>query len=190
MTTAVEPGQRTRLLEAMARVVGEKGYAAATVADAVRAARVSRGTFYALFDSKEQCFLDAYRHGVDTAIARIEDAVHAEPGDWRAKLRAAIRSYLATLVADPRFARAHLFEVHAAGPAAGALRDATIGRFADRYRASFAAAGGDVPSDPALFVLSAGVDQLICAHAREHGIDALLDLEDTLVDCAMQLGGA
>ena len=30
-----------------------------------RVARVSRGTFYALFASKEQCFLEAYRHGVD-----------------------------------------------------------------------------------------------------------------------------
>ncbi|HEY8583412.1 MAG TPA: TetR/AcrR family transcriptional regulator [Capillimicrobium sp.] len=190
MTTDVEPRQRTRLLEAMAHVVGERGYATATVADAVRAARVSRGTFYALFDSKEQCFLESYRHGVDVAIARVDAAVQAEAGDWRAKLRAAMRAYLANLVADPRFARAHLFEIHAAGPAAGAARDATIRRFAERYRASFDAAGAAVPSDAALFVLSAGIDQLVCAHVREHGIEQLPSLEDTLVDCATQLGGA
>ena len=190
MTTTVEPAQRTRLLEAMAHVVGERGYATATVADAVRAARVSRGTFYALFDSKEQCFLESYRHGVDVAVDTIETAVRAEPGDWRSKLRAAMRAYLGRLVADPRFARAHLFEIHAAGPAAGAARDATIRRFAARYRATFAAAGAAVPSDAALFVLSAGIDQLICAHVREHGVQDLLALEDTLVDCATQLGGA
>ena len=37
--------QRAKLLDAMVRVVAEKGYEAATVADAVRAARVSRKTF-------------------------------------------------------------------------------------------------------------------------------------------------
>jgi AcrR family transcriptional regulator len=182
--------QRARLLEAMTAVVGEKGYAAATVADAVRAARVSRGTFYALFDSKEACFLEGYRHGVDVLDARIEDAVRATDGDWRDKLRAGLRAYLAQLDADPRFARAHLFEIHVAGPAAGAARDDTIRRFAQRYRASFAAAGGParVPSDDALFVLSAGVDQLVCAHMRAGG--AAAELEDTLVDTATTLGGA
>jgi AcrR family transcriptional regulator len=189
MPTLVQPQQRTRLLEAMAHVVGEKGYAAATVADAVRGARVSRGTFYALFPSKEACFLDSYRHRVDVVIERIEAAVHSAPGDWRAKLRAAIRAYLVTLQEDPRFARAHLFEIHAAGAEAGELRDDTIRRFARRYGRSFGAAGGRVPSDAALFILTAGVDQLVCAHVRENGADDLASLEETLVDCAIQLGG-
>jgi len=181
--------QRARLLEAMTLAVGEKGYAAATVADAVRGARVSRGTFYALFDSKEACFLEAYRHGIDVLVARLDAAVRATPGDWRAKLRAAVRAYLAALDAEPRFARAHLFEIHVAGPAAGVERDATIARFARRYRASFAAAGHPerVPSDDALFVLSAGIDQLVCARIRQGGRAA--ELEDTIVDIATTLGG-
>jgi len=180
--------QRARLLEAMTRIVGEKGYAAATVADTVRAARVSRGTFYAQFASKEACFLEAYRHGVDVLVERIELAVRAEPGDWRAKLRAAMRAYLAELEADPSFARAHLFEIHVAGPAAGAARDATLRRFAERYKATFsAAAGGAIPkSDDALFALAAGIDQLVCARVRAGA--AVPALEDALVDCALQLG--
>ena len=56
--------QRARLVEGMIQAVAEKGYAAATVADAVRAARVSRGTFYAQFASKEECLLEAYRYGI------------------------------------------------------------------------------------------------------------------------------
>src|SRR3954453_7441701 len=97
--------QRARLLDAMIDVGAEKGYAAATVADAVRAARVSRGTFYALFASKEECFLEAYRHGVDVLVGRIRAAVRAERGDWVARLRAALGTYLRTLVDEPRFAR-------------------------------------------------------------------------------------
>lgn len=185
---ARDGAQRARLLEAMTQVVGEKGYAAATVADAVKRARVSRGTFYALFASKEECFLEAYRHGVDVLDAKLDDAVQATAGDWRDKLRAAMRAYLETLDAEPRFARAHLFEIHVAGPTAGAARDATIRRFARRYRATFAATGSKAqgPSDDALFVLSAGVDQLVCAHMRGGG--RAVELEDTLVDTATTLG--
>ena len=44
-----------------------------------------------------------------------------------------------------------------------------------------------MPSDDALFVLSAGIDQLVCAHMREGGRAA--ELEDALVDIATTLGG-
>ena len=53
------------------QAVAEKGYAAATVADAVRLARVSRGTFYALFDSKEACLAAAYRPRLEVLEERI-----------------------------------------------------------------------------------------------------------------------
>jgi AcrR family transcriptional regulator len=181
--------QRARLLEAMTQVVGTKGYASATVADAVRAARVSRSTFYALFESKEACFVEAYGHGVDVLVERLDAAVAAEHGDWRAKLRAAMRSYLAVLHAEPRFARVHLFEIHAAGTVAAAARDAAIRRFAQRYRATFAAAGSPaaVVSDDALFVLAAGIGQLVWSQYAAGA--ALPALEDTLVDVALALGG-
>jgi Bacterial regulatory proteins, tetR family len=114
--------QRARLVEGMIQAVAEKGYAAATVADAVRAARVSRGTFYTLFASKEECFLEAYKYGIDVIVDRIRVAIRAERGDWVARLRTGLRAYLETLAGEPRFARTHLFEVHAAGPRAGAER--------------------------------------------------------------------
>jgi AcrR family transcriptional regulator len=184
--------QRARLLEAMTRVVADKGYASATVADAVRAARVSRGTFYELFASKEDCFVEGYLHGVDVLDERIRAAVRAGDGDWRTGLHAGLRAYLQHLAGEPRFARAHLFEIHAAGPRAGEARDATLRRFADRYRASFEAAaqerpGVRIPSDAALFVLSAGVDQLVCARVREGALDRLPELEDELVTTAVAL---
>lgn len=184
--------QRARLLEGMVQAVADKGYAAATVADAVRAARVSRGTFYAEFASKEACFLEAYRHGVEVLDAEVERAVRDEPGDWRARLRAGLRATLESLAAEPRFARIWLLEIHAAGPVAQAERDATLRRFAARYGASFEAARAEdpsraVPGDPALFVLAAGVDQLICAHVREGALDRLADLTDTLLTCAVAL---
>jgi AcrR family transcriptional regulator len=184
--------QRARLVEGMIQAVAEKGYTAATVADAVRAARVSRGTFYAEFASKEECFLEAYRFGIDVLVARIRDAVRAEEGDWQARLSVGLRAYLETLSGEPRFARTHLFEVHLAGARAGAERDAAIARFAERYKASFRAAREQrpelrIPSDAALFILAAGVDQLVAARIRAGEIDHLPDLTDELTRTAVAL---
>jgi AcrR family transcriptional regulator len=192
---AEQAPQRARLLDAMIDVVADKGYAAATVADAVRAARVSRGTFYALFASKEACFIEAYRRGVDNLDAHIERAVHDEAGDWRARLRAGLRCYLERMAAEPRLARTWLLELHVAGPVAQAERDATLRRFADRYRRSFEAALGErddlaMPSDDALFMLAAGVDQLVCARVRAGELERLPDLTESLLTCAVaQLEG-
>ncbi|MDX6729895.1 MAG: hypothetical protein QOK49_4700, partial [Baekduia sp.] len=109
----VRGSQRARLVEGMIQAVAEKGYTAATVADAVRAARVSRGTFYAQFASKEECFLEAYRYGIDVMVERIRAALRAQAddADWVTRLRTGLRAYLETLSGEPRFARTHLFEV-------------------------------------------------------------------------------
>jgi AcrR family transcriptional regulator len=192
---AEQAPQRARLLDAMIDVVAEKGYAAATVADAVRAARVSRGTFYALFVSKEACFIEAYRRSVDELVTRIEHAVRDEQGDWRARLGAGLRAYLERLAEEPRLARIWLLEMHVAGPVAQAERDATLRHFADRYRRSFEAALAErddleMPSDDALFMLAAGVDQLVCARVRADEVERLPELTESLLTCAVaQLEG-
>jgi AcrR family transcriptional regulator len=182
---AARGSQRARLIEGMIQAVAEKGYAAATVADAVRAARVSRGTFYAEFASKEECFLEAYRFGIDVFVERVRAAIRAEQGGWQHRLRTALRVYLETLAGEPRFARTHLIEIHVAGPRAAEERDAALRRFAARYRASFRAALEErpqlrMPSDDALFILAAGVDQLVCSRVRAGELARLPDLTDEL----------
>src|SRR3954468_994965 len=101
--------QRAKVLDAMVRAVAEKGYASATVADAVRLARVSRGTFYAEFDSKEACLAAAYRLGAEVAERRVAEAVRGA-ADWGDELRLGIRAYLRALEEDPTFARVYLLE--------------------------------------------------------------------------------
>jgi len=171
--------QRAKLLDAMVRVVAEKGYEAATVADAVREARVSRGTFYELFESKEACLAAAYRLGLDVLAARVSEAVESA-NNWRDELRLGIRAYLHTFDEEPLFARVYLLEwapVHAE-------RDAAIRRFARRYGATFTHGGVEVPNE-ALFLLAAGVHELTCAHVRAGG--RATDLEEVLVGCAVRL---
>jgi AcrR family transcriptional regulator len=174
-----ERPQRAKLLDAMVRVVAEKGYEAATVADAVKLARVSRGTFYELFESKEACLAAAYRLGQEVLADRVSEAVRGAE-DWRQELRLGLRAYLQTFDEEPLFARVYLLEwapVHAE-------RDAAVRRFARRYGISFERAGVKVPQR-ALYVLAAGVHELARAHVRAGG--KATDLEDVLVGCAVRL---
>jgi AcrR family transcriptional regulator len=182
--------QRARLLEAVTRVVADRGYAAATVTDIVRAAGVSRSTFYELFEGKEACFLDAYRHGVAVLLERVRQAVHEAGGaGWRAQLRAGVRAYLRTLAAEPVFARAYVLELVTAGPTALDAHQEAMRQFADRYRASFEQARAEQPElrEPhpdALIVLCAGTEHLIADRVRADRADALGELEDVFCDCA------
>ena len=85
--SVVSDSQRARLLEAMAQVVSSEGYAATTVSDVVRSAGVSRSTFYELFESKEQCFVEAYRHGIDVLFEEIRCASRSVgDADWEGQL--------------------------------------------------------------------------------------------------------
>jgi AcrR family transcriptional regulator len=175
--------QRARILDAVAWVVADKGYVACTVADIVRAAGVSRSTFYELFAGKQACFLEAYRHGVDVLDDRVSAAVRgADSGDWRAQLRAGIAAWLDTLRAEPRFARTYLLEIAAAGPAARQARADALRRFAVRYRAT-AEQAGHRPGLDVLLIVSAGSEQLAAEHVRLGRADELMALVDPVYAC-------
>ena len=155
-----ESAQRAKVLEGMLRAVAEKGFAAATVADAVRLARVSRGTFYALFDSKEACLASAYRLGCEVLEARITAAVR-DAADWREELRARA----ARLPADARGGpAASPASTCSSGDGRGGRARGDAARASPRrYRTTFARSGRPVPPDDALFVLAVGVHELACA---------------------------
>src|ERR1700722_4612614 len=104
---AVQESQHGRLLFAIAQVVVERGYAAATVADIVDRASVSRSTFYEPFPDKEACFLAAFEYGVDFVLRRMEKArTELSSSDWRDTISADFGTYLTVLSREPAFARA------------------------------------------------------------------------------------
>jgi hypothetical protein len=60
------------------------------------------------------------------------------------------------------------------------------------YRRTFEAAARErpglvLPAPELLFVLAAGVDQLVCARVREVALERLPELEDVIVDAAVSL---
>ena len=92
------------MLEAIAKAVAEKGYAATTVADVIDGAGVSRRTFYEQFEGKEECFLAAFDTGIGYLLSEMSRATRGV-GDWRERMNAGVRTMLAVLAADPAFTR-------------------------------------------------------------------------------------
>lgn len=108
--------QRERLIAGLAEAIAERGYAAVTLSDIVRHAKVSRRVFYANFEGKEQCFLAAFEVVVDHLRELIGDGA-AGVESWPAQAIAALRAALAFLAEEPDLARLCLLESRTAGPA-------------------------------------------------------------------------
>jgi AcrR family transcriptional regulator len=121
--------QRERLIAGLAEAVAEKGYAAATLTDVVRHAKVSRRVFYANFESKEQCFLAAFDVVLDYLRELVGEAVAPVDG-WPQKAIAATRATLAFLASEPDLARLCLVESRAAGPAVAARFNEAVAELA------------------------------------------------------------
>jgi len=119
--------QRARILAAMVEVAGERGAARATVAHVVGRSSVSRGTFYELFEDREDCFLAAF----DDAIARIASVVvpaYERPSKWRARIRAALTALLELFDDEPGLGRLVVVESLGAGPRALERRRRALAR--------------------------------------------------------------
>src|SRR3954454_20385961 len=122
--------QRGRVFRAMAETMARKGYAATSVSEVLRAAGVSRETFYQQFSSKEDCFMAAFEAAVEAGLGAMR-APQDAGGTRLDGFSHGLRAYLDALAADPAFARVLLIEVYAAGPAALRRRAALQQRFAD-----------------------------------------------------------
>lgn len=118
----VAESQRLRILEAMRAAVAEHGYQDASVADVIKRAGVSRKTFYAQFQDKEDCFVVAYDEHVRRLQAIVLDAFDAQD-EWIPALRAGLTALLNALAYDPALARFCFVDVLAAGPNAAQRRN-------------------------------------------------------------------
>jgi AcrR family transcriptional regulator len=193
---AVIASQRGRMIDAMAAVVAEKGYAATTVADVVERAGVSRRTFYEQFADREACFLAAYDVGLAAVLDRIQSAVEVQPtAGWRERARSGVEAFLDLLASEPAFARALQVEILTAGPAALDRRAGMLVMFSGVWRNVHERARVEEPSLPALpdevfTILTAGLEELIRDCLRTRGPDALPELADPILRTVFAVFGA
>jgi AcrR family transcriptional regulator/DNA-binding MarR family transcriptional regulator len=109
--------QRARIVSAMAEVVTEQGLPAATVANVVARAGVSRRTFYELFADREECFLAAFDHATGLAAAAVLSE-YERPGPWRDQIRAGLLGLLEFLDEEPSLGALCVVHSLGAGPTA------------------------------------------------------------------------
>jgi AcrR family transcriptional regulator len=96
--------QRSRLLSAAAAVVSEEGYGHVTVAHITERARVSRRTFYDLFENREAC-LGAL---IEDVVGTIEGEIARADLDglsWRERVRGGLLAILSFFDREPVLAR-------------------------------------------------------------------------------------
>jgi AcrR family transcriptional regulator len=177
-------GDKERVLAGLATAVANKGYAATTIADIVRHARVSKRTFYEHFDDKEACFLTAYRRA-SSMLQELLVASQDRTLDPGAQIRVTLHTYVQALELDAAQTRTFLLEIYAAGPRALAVRREVHEQFAALLlRLTRAAARGvfRVPSAEMTAALVGGVHELVLiALERGQPVSSVLDTAVELV---------
>ena len=172
----VQASQRQRILDAVLDVVGERGYAAATVAHVTASAGISRTTFYEQFRSKQDAFLTAYDEFGERFLADMDDVSATAPAD--------VLSGAAERLVDwgrrrPLACRAFLVEIHAVGEDGLEHRDRVMKlaeeRF-DRLAAWVRTVDPDLPPPPRL------VGRAVVAASWELTAQAVRTSDDTTAE--------
>jgi AcrR family transcriptional regulator len=96
--------QRSRLLAAAVRVVDEYGYSDTTVTHITSGARISRRTFYELFENREDCLAAAFEYLLELISTELA-AAGLDGLPWRERLRAGLWAILSLFDREPVLAR-------------------------------------------------------------------------------------
>jgi AcrR family transcriptional regulator len=94
--------QRARMVAATLEVARERRVGEITVAHIAACSKVSRRTFYDLFEDREACFLAAFDEGVRRATTRVCPAFETA-GSWQKRIRASLGALLEFLDDEPEF---------------------------------------------------------------------------------------
>jgi AcrR family transcriptional regulator len=176
---AVAAAQRARLLAAVAEAVADKGYAATTVGHVVKAAGVSRRTFYEQFTDLEACFLAAYQEGMEWLLDEIRAAVPRD-APWRERAAVSLEAYLHALAARPDAAWAFTIENLGAGPRVLEHRAQVLGRWVRQWQALRPGLAAD-----AALLLVGGIEEIVRERLRTQ--KPLPALADRLTEIALEV---
>jgi AcrR family transcriptional regulator len=169
--------QRERILDAVANLSAERGYAALTVEGVAERAAVSLQAFYEHFTGKEDAFLLAYETGHAKSLATVERAFAAQP-DWPQGVRAGIAALFGFLAAEPAFAKLALVDSLTATRRTAALATAGVATYAELLTPGLVQAR-DLALPPAVTIeaLAGGLSEMCLTYAL---LDRVADLPELL----------
>jgi TetR/AcrR family transcriptional regulator len=179
----VKDHQRTRILGALETAMSANGYHDTSVADIIKAAGVSRQTFYELFSSKQDCFMAGWARRQQTVIEAVADtSASAAPMERFATL---LHAYLTVMANNPALSRLYLLGVYAAGA------DAMVERLTmQRQFVAVVAHVLDARGDEDRFAcraLVSAISTLVTNALVDDDPQALLALYEPLLDVARRL---
>ena len=141
---------------------GELGFRETSVRAILEHSGGHRAQFYKDFESKEDCFAQAYAAWIERLCVDLLEAAATTPG-WEAGVREAIVRLFRFVTARPAIARALFVEVQIAGEPAMARHEAVV----DRLAAAVDSARAEIEPDQAppeatgTFVVG-GVESCVC----------------------------
>lgn len=163
-STAVDADAALReaTMEAALNAVGSLGFRATSVRAILEHSGGHRAQFYRQFESKEDCFEQAYAAWIERLSVDLLEAA-ATAGGWREGVRAALASLFEFVEERPLAARALLVEVQVAGGPALAMHEDALDRLAaaiDSVREGIEP-GDAPPAATGMFVIG-GVEACVC----------------------------
>lgn len=159
--------QREQILDAVARLVASKGFAAVTMGGIATAAKVSKTTLYELYPSREAAYLGLLERTYGQLADGIEQARRdASPaGEWTQRVRQVVDAYLECVASLPDFVLAAVSDASALGSVAHDVQAAQMEFFIDLLQrlTDDLAASAQLPVLPEPLVLAAigGVSALV-----------------------------
>lgn len=164
--------QRERILDAVAQISAEKGYANMRLEDIAERAAVSLQAFYQHFADKEDAFLVAYEvgHGKGRAIV---ERVHDAAPDWPHAVKAAITALLDFLASEPAFAHMALVDALIATPRTAERSNNGIVRYAELLAPGFdQAPKANKPPTVTIEAIAGGIFELCLTYTVQgHGAE-------------------
>jgi AcrR family transcriptional regulator len=162
--TAADAGAALReaAMEGALVAVGSLGYRATSVRAILEQSGGHRARFYEQFESKEDCFEQAYTVWNERLAVGLLGAA-ATAGGWRPGVRAALTGLFEFVEERPEIARALLVEVQVAGGPALARREEILERLAaaiDGIRSQIDP--GEAPPEAAGTFVVGGVEACVC----------------------------
>lgn len=144
--------QRERILDAVERLIAERGCAGVSIEAIVKEAGVSSVTFYEFFDGKEECFVAGFDRavgwGLERSAAAIEEAGEAGELSWPEQVATGLRTTTKLIVESPERARLCLVEAQTGGTDLNGRFEAVLDRVAAKLREGRAlpTAAADLPA--------------------------------------------
>jgi AcrR family transcriptional regulator len=133
------------MLASAAYVLAEDGYERMSVARVTHGARVSRRTFYDVFEDREDCFLAVFEDALARLSQRVIDAYQeVEARDWCERIRSGFQELLTFFDEEPHLAKLLVVDALRTGPQVLRRRAEVLARVASAIQDGGAKASNDL----------------------------------------------